>query len=670
MSLVVGLIVLLVSLAHISPSLDVLNHFDPPKMCIWGGLFMLLAVGWADASPSEWDRTAGLAMGLAGWIIARTLCRPDASRELGVLGAWLVPLFLFMLGRLLTVRFRDVRWGLLLALLFQSVVMLGQRYGFDPFFPDTTRAMDYVPGRMIGTIGYHNQALDFIALCGSVFFVMSRKKFARVAGLLLVLCLAVLTSSRGGILASTCAISLGELALRASPGATSQFRWRHVGVVGIMLLMAVCFSLVIPSTRDRFRSLWQEGSGSAAVASRIIMDRVAVEMWMGKPLVGWGAGEYAYQYLDRLASVLPAEKTHSVLRSVVFAREAHNDYLQFLAEFGLIGVGLVLAIGVVVFRQCWCARHDRPDTFAALVYLVGYLLVAGVVSFPWQACGSGPLAGLLLGSITVDMKPPGGVNVPGKIRRWGMRLAKSVVLVVTVLLLGLYLMDFSENLFWSETAAHAEQACNAESPRALFPIPAWEHRYSALLGATCAWVGAYDVAESMLRHALAGYQDIPLYTNLGFVLSQRGKWADATELYERWASTGINHNQALNNLSIAYEHIGRRRDAIRTIQDMLRLWPDAADADIRRLAVLQMQERDAAGALGTVEAFERKIMRKGRKLPPELENIRGAAFMEMGRYGEARRSLEVALEGNPGLESARRNLAQLEELVRRRDGVR
>lgn len=77
---------------------------------------------------------------------------------------------------------------------------------------------------------------------------------------------------------------------------------------------------------------------------RIAVHRFAIEMWYNHPIIGVGIGQWVTEYHKYR---LPVD--HDPVRKYVdgmFVNYAHNDYLQILAETGI--VGLVLFLGVLL----------------------------------------------------------------------------------------------------------------------------------------------------------------------------------------------------------------------------------------------------------------------------------------------------------------------------------
>lgn len=89
--------------------------------------------------------------------------------------------------------------------------------------------------------------------------------------------------------------------------------------------------------------------------------RVATELWKDRPVFGWGGWGYKHFCLGKMT---PAERKQL---QMVGGINVHNDWLQFLAEHGLVGLGLILATLVLLLLPtlvAWCrlygaARFDR-----------------------------------------------------------------------------------------------------------------------------------------------------------------------------------------------------------------------------------------------------------------------------------------------------------------------
>jgi len=366
-----------------------------------------------------------------------------------------------------------------------------------------------------------------------------------------------------------------------------------------------------------------------------------------RPVSGWGAGEYAFQYLDRLGRLLPERKTHEILQSVVYAREAHNDPLQFAAEFGAVGVALLLAALTALFRG---GRKDAADAdrLATIICVLAVMATSGLFSFPWQTSMAGPLAGLLLGLAT-----------PSSPSRTPPPRAVAAAQIARLLLAVAVFVGFRRMSLLDETIAEAFADPEAQQEDWGETIPKRAYRHQALLGAWEAKRVLLDAAIERLERAEAGYRDVMLWNNLGHVLSKAGRWPEAANVYDRWAATGIEHPDALANLSVACENAGDFPAAAAALDAKLRLWPQAAPQEVKRLAVLFMRAHDYARADREIWRHHRRWKDADAKTVAEMENLAGSVALLVGDAVRAESLFESALRRHPALESARKNLDAL-----------
>ncbi len=197
-----------------------------------------------------------------------------------------------------------------------------------------------------------------------------------------VLCLgaASLSMSQAGIINSwgiACVVSTAVVVLS----------WKHWGpvarfnvVVAIVAFACLAFFLVsgLGQTRaSREYETFGKGNVAEKVEGRQYMPRAAFRMWRDAPWFGVGGWGYRYllpEYIEeeRLARLGPG------------AANAHCDPLQFLAEFGAIGSGLLLGcvltmVAPIVRSGSW----RRPGVYIALVGLAA-TWVHSLVDLPFR----------------------------------------------------------------------------------------------------------------------------------------------------------------------------------------------------------------------------------------------------------------------------------------------
>ncbi len=165
-------------------------------------------------------------------------------------------------------------------------------------------------------------------------------------------------------------------------------------IVGLALLGMLVFYLPVfePLVR-RFRTglLLRDTS----VRSRLLFWLIALLLWKGHPWFGIGLGRYDARFFDELLGL--AQGPHGdTLRNLtpkmvsLRAVYAHNDYVQFLAEWGAVGFGLFMLVAVLVFAAS--VRLVRRDAAGSLRFAVpSVALCAAYLSFLMQMMYGFPL---------------------------------------------------------------------------------------------------------------------------------------------------------------------------------------------------------------------------------------------------------------------------------------
>lgn len=178
------------------------------------------------------------------------------------------------------------------------------------------------------------------------------------------------------------------------------------GIVG--LLLAVTFPLYNYSLRQQgvaivdnstFRTIIGESQEDGSFIWRVRNWESMFVYVVQKPLLGWGLGTY---------KPLRAERVE--YDSDLGALEAHNDYMNFVVELGLVGIGiLLLALVTLVYMTGLSPFHfslKNPDTVEPL--LVSSLLLATMIAMSVENLFKGasimwPLLALVGSTITMNV---------------------------------------------------------------------------------------------------------------------------------------------------------------------------------------------------------------------------------------------------------------------------
>ena len=188
-----------------------------------------------------------------------------------------------------------------------------------------------------------------------------------------------LTGSRTALLA----LGLGVLGLSILEAVQRRGRGRLLAVGAIVAAIAI--GLWVGASYPAPRNV----AASTAIGAREFMSRVALEMWRSAPVLGVGIGEFWVES----AKFGGPERPYGIVNE-----NAHNNFLQVLAEEGLVGliallvvlatlftVGFrtaqspftrFLATGIVVFVLTWLGGHPLLLAEAGFAFW----LLAGVLS--------------------------------------------------------------------------------------------------------------------------------------------------------------------------------------------------------------------------------------------------------------------------------------------------
>ncbi len=151
------------------------------------------------------------------------------------------------------------------------------------------------------------------------------------------------------------------------------------------------------------------GAAGATQWDRLSIWKSAVKVWATSPLIGVGPGAFAGDY-DRLKD----PRASGVSRYQMDAQFAHNEPLEWLTAFGILGAGLALALLWRFWPREGTANPDRRKG-AALVAL-------GTASF-LDFCFHTPLIALqAAGLLAPAQKQKSSFSWPGGFLAWGLAL--------------------------------------------------------------------------------------------------------------------------------------------------------------------------------------------------------------------------------------------------------
>ena len=148
-----------------------------------------------------------------------------------------------------------------------------------------------------------------------------------------------------------------------------------VSIVGLSL-----FGLKTDQMAERMRGLEQEVTAGFEIG-RLVVDRATWEMVRDNPVLGWGAGSFSFcfpGYQVRHPEICVARDSHKR----TFYEHAHNDYLELLAEYGVVGCSLLLTGLVFYVSRLIHLRVWRNPLASALLLGCLVTMIHAAFDFP------------------------------------------------------------------------------------------------------------------------------------------------------------------------------------------------------------------------------------------------------------------------------------------------
>lgn len=144
----------------------------------------------------------------------------------------------------------------------------------------------------------------------------------------------------------------------------------------VKIAMPVCLTLLIlliavPSISTRALSTVDYGQQDTNVMSRFRIYGEAAKYFTASPLIGIGYGRFddlgkSYWGIRHLVYISTSAQPAGDLEDTEYSMRAHDSYLQFLAEGGIVGFFLMMGIWLSTYRWAGLLRRRfRPESHGA-----------------------------------------------------------------------------------------------------------------------------------------------------------------------------------------------------------------------------------------------------------------------------------------------------------------
>lgn len=230
--------------------------------------------------------------------------------------------------------------------------------------------------RFIRYAGYNKNIFGMMYAMGSflaIYMFDLRQKRKYLAYSLLLLIMALLAQSRKSVLMLLLFIPL-YIILKSR-------KWekvRNIVLIGCFIALFSYFVLYNNALYDiigrRIVNLYISFTGSEAytdgsITERAIMRKVAMQLTIQKPILGWGANYFASYF-----------KSYSVMGRYAYC---HCNYLELTVSYGIIGaVFFYLPYLYIIIKNIGGIKeHNKESIFNIVFFLVLFLMEYGLVSY-------------------------------------------------------------------------------------------------------------------------------------------------------------------------------------------------------------------------------------------------------------------------------------------------
>jgi O-antigen ligase len=158
-------------------------------------------------------------------------------------------------------------------------------------------------------------------------------------------------------------------------------KWGHIitWTLGVLVLVFILGSFVLDRHGiQKMTTRFVEGfTFSDAGGGRFEIWSVARDIWLRSPIWGHGVGSFHDEFVINVEKSGLANYFH-----VNEAKGAHNAFVLTGVELGLIGIGLLIALLVYVFRKVWKLYRLNPPnlpTLSSVLALTTFLVLSMLV---------------------------------------------------------------------------------------------------------------------------------------------------------------------------------------------------------------------------------------------------------------------------------------------------
>jgi len=439
------------------------------------GLLIVLWAGWS-LLRNKWEiRFPWVSFPVIGLVIVSLASLFHATNGRVVIQSLILVIFFFLFYLVIANLVREKRdvtlilYSLLLSAFFASLYGLLQYLG-------VMRGTygGHGLGEVISTMGNRNYLGGFLAYLLFPSVILIVRLHSRVLRALAIVLLSFnfgtvmliqQTGTAVGLIIGLVTFTIGMIILRPIEPLKRNRAW----IITLLLFLALTFLIEAPSGplnsviglssdgSSWIGKLWSQNSGKIRAWDWWI----GWEMFKDHPLVGVGLGNYKLNFIPYKAQFLSTPRGESYDFYIERAAQAHNEYVQTIAELGTFGIITLLALLVVIPLFLWIRLQGNPDESDRLDML---LLACGIVVFLVHALVSFPAhlpasSLVLVVALALVSSPAYGARarVAVCVKRWPLRALVGITTAFCLMTGVIAIRDVSANILFGRGKGQLEQ---------------------------------------------------------------------------------------------------------------------------------------------------------------------------------------------------------------------
>ena len=399
------------------------------------------------------------------------------------------------------------------------------------------------------------------------------------------------SNQRAPIFAATAAFLVVGLGLivfkRCRPLGVQRVGLLAAGLIVVAFLQIAVFSEKVEHQQTLFERVQSTSTSDTNTRARFLYWGVGLEMFRAHPFIGVGANNYQVAFPSAREQFATAHPNSALvgMNEQLLTQYAHNEYVQLLAELGMVGMLLFGALCLLLVRDFWRALRNSVNPSLALgagAGLFAFALSSGASAFSFRWFGSGLMcffAAAIVSHLAESKPAEQQINQQAllKVNMWQRLRPAAAFAFAFVMLIGASM-----------------QAMN---------------------GVTHAWAETSETpaqAETFYRQALRFNSfDAATHFDYGSLLYQQRRYEEAVTHLQYAVGNGFNTSTSYAALAAAQEGAGNPTAAERTLAVASQAYPRSIFIRVRHAAALSRlgQHEESDKEFGEALALDSRAAR-------------------------------------------------------------